>query len=98
GTVNFTYGIPHACVSIALQSRSSQTGEKEHPDAAYETIVGVVYDPFTDEMFTAVRGDKAKLNRKPIAVSKHDRLDEAIVSVGFSKTAATLEMMLPQFN
>src|SRR6266404_1364936 len=53
GTVNFTYGIPHACVSIALQRRNLEGGTRiskfrrpAHPDAAYETIVGVVYDPF----------------------------------------------------
>ncbi len=38
GTVNFTYGIPHACVSIALQQHL-ESGE-------FSTVVGVVYDPF----------------------------------------------------
>src|SRR5947209_12338746 len=46
GTVNFTYGIPHACVSIALQRRGS--------DGEFETIAGVVYDPFSNETFSAV--------------------------------------------
>src|SRR5687768_4346646 len=53
GTVNFTYGIPHACVSIALQHQTAEaTAEdlKSNPDAAFETTLGVVYDPFTDEM------------------------------------------------
>jgi myo-inositol-1(or 4)-monophosphatase len=98
GTVNFTYGIPHACVSIALQMRVATSRENDHPDAPYQTVLGVVYDPFTDDMFTAIRGSDARLNGKPIAVSKRDRLDEAIVSIGFAKSAASLEKMLPQFN
>ena len=55
GTVNFTYGIPHCCVSIALQVRDSKfkaPGSRfkgaAHSDAAYDTVVGVVYDPFCD--------------------------------------------------
>src|SRR5687768_2589134 len=101
GTVNFTYGIPHACVSIALQHQTAEaTAEdlKSNPDAAFETTLGVVYDPFTDEMFTAIRGEKAKLNGTAISVSERTRVDEAIVSIGFAKSTASLERMLPQFN
>jgi myo-inositol-1(or 4)-monophosphatase len=98
GTVNFTYGIPHACVSIALQERQEPKKEPVHPDAAFQTLVGVVYDPFTNEMYTALKGQAAKLNGKAIRVSTRTRLDETIVSVGFAKTAESLERMLPQFN
>src|SRR5437667_9976615 len=76
GTVNFTYGIPHCCVSIALQARilkhkvrSSRREVHTHSDAAYETFLGVVYDPFCHELWTAVRGGKACLNGKLISVS-----------------------------
>src|SRR5688500_13976849 len=47
GTVNFTYGIPHACVSIALQHRTSQSSAEDRADAAFQTTLGLVYDPFT---------------------------------------------------
>jgi myo-inositol-1(or 4)-monophosphatase len=97
GTVNFTYGIPHACVSIALQHRVAKP-KSGHPDAMYETTLGLVYDPFTDEMFTAIRGEKAKLNGKTIAVSDRTRVDEAIVAIGFAKSPANLKVMLPVFN
>ena len=59
GTVNFTYGIPHACVSIALQRRLAK--RNQYGDD-YETVVGAVFDPFTDELWTAIRGQVAKLN------------------------------------
>jgi len=98
GTVNFTYGIPHCCVSIALQIRSSKFKVSAYPDAAYETVVGVVYDPFCDELWTAVRGGTAGLNGRIIQVSERSRLDEAIISIGFAKYRTTLDQMLPVLN
>ena len=98
GTVNFTYGIPHCCVSIALQSGISKFKVPAYPDAAYETLVGVVYDPFGDELWTAVRGGRAFLDGKVIRVSRRKRLDEAVVAIGFAKGPATLRIMLPVFN
>ena len=68
GTVNFAYGIPHACVSIALQMRSPESRVQSPKsaraclDAEYVSIVGVVYDPFSDELWTAIRGQAARLN------------------------------------
>ena len=124
GTVNFTYGIPHCCVSIALQVRSAKfkvqgrkapsghaplrgskfnvSGSKSkvsaHLDAAYDTVVGVVYDPFCDELWTAVSGRPAYLNGKTICVSRRSRLDETIISIGFAKYRTTLNQMLPVLN
>ena len=91
GTVNFTYGIPHAAVSIALQMRNSRSSD-------YDTLVGVVYDPFCDELWTAVRGGSAMLNRRPIHASSRGRLNEALVAIGFAKRAHTLGRMMPTLN
>jgi myo-inositol-1(or 4)-monophosphatase len=85
GTVNFAHGIPHACVSIALQENE-------------QSVVGVVYDPFVDELFTAVRGQRAKLNGRPISVSKRAKLEQAIVFVGFAKNLFTMEQMFPMMT
>ncbi len=105
GTVNFTYGIPHACVSIALQRRVSGSGfrvsgsRKRAPsDSSFQSVVGVVYDPFTDELWTAIRGGPARLNGKVIRVSQRSKLNEAIVALGFAKQRFTLDRMLPTFN
>ena len=101
GTVNFTYGIPHSCISIALQRRKElvkpapKTMKGRLPTGDYETMLGVVYDPFCDELWTAVRGGPARLNGKPARASQRKRLDEAIVSVGFAKLEQTLNKMLP---
>jgi myo-inositol-1(or 4)-monophosphatase len=97
GTVNFTYGIPHACVSIALQGpadHKSSTGYKD----GYQTLVGVVHDPFCKEMWTAIRRGPARLNGKIIRVSRRRELREAIVSIGFAKTRQTIATTLPYFN
>jgi len=91
GTVNFTYGIPHACVSIALQTRASASAD-------FVTVVGVVYDPFCDELFTAMRGGPALLNGRRIHASRKKELAEAIVAIGFSKEEAALRENLPVFN
>lgn len=103
GTVNFTYGIPHACVSIALQSRAATppTTESESgalPWTAAQTVAGVVYDPFAEELWTAARGQSARLNGRRIRVSNRRRLGEAIASIGFAKDRRSLERMLPVFQ
>jgi myo-inositol-1(or 4)-monophosphatase len=97
GTVNFAYGIPHACVSIALQRRADLAGAAEFEDG-YQTLLGVVYDPFCDELWTGLRGQSAKLNGRNIHVSQHRKLGEAIVSIGFAKNHANLEATLPYFT
>ena len=96
GTVNFTYGIPHACVSIALQERTRRLVSSSESDG-HETLLGVVYDPFCNELWTAVRGRSARLNGKRIHVSRRSALAETIVSVGFAKSRKDLEANLPHF-
>jgi myo-inositol-1(or 4)-monophosphatase len=51
---------------------------------AYETAIGITYDPVRDEMFEAVRGQGATLNGAPIAVSSVDRLIDATAVTGFA--------------
>lgn len=106
GTVNFAHGIPHACISIALQQRRSDPAPKTTPrppgvrddDAWYETVAGVVYDPFADEWWSAMRGGPARLNGRVIRVSDRTRLGQCIVSLGFAKSSATLNHSLAIFN
>lgn len=85
GTVNFAFDIPHACVSIALQKRIEN---------AYGTIMGVVYDPFFDEIWTAAVGFPTQLNGKKIHVSQRAALSETVVSIGFAKLAENLKISM----
>jgi myo-inositol-1(or 4)-monophosphatase len=96
GTVNFAYGIPHACVSIALQVRTAKTSLVTR-HSSHITLLGVVYDPFQDELWTAIRGQAAKLNGRKIHASNRRDLAECIVTVGFAKDAESLEKSLPNF-
>ena len=82
GTVNFFYGIPHFCVSIALRFRG-------------EVIVGVIYDPIRNEIWSGERGQPSLLNGNPLRVSLRTNLAEAVVSIGLAKTSATIEAGLP---
>lgn len=70
GTTNFSAGIPVFAVSIGIEHNGTP-------------VVGVVYDPVLDELFTAVKGQGAFLNGTPIHVKENDRLDRAVVSTGF---------------
>jgi myo-inositol-1(or 4)-monophosphatase len=106
GTVNFASGIPHACVSVALQHeiarRPGSGGSRVRQDSGhwsgYRSVIGVVYDPFANELWTAVRGQPARVNGRIIHVTDRRTLGEAIVSIGFSDNRATLEQMRPVFN
>jgi myo-inositol-1(or 4)-monophosphatase len=105
GTVNFTYGIPHACVSIALQTKSVPRGRRASRaagagagDGGFESVLGIIYDPFCNELWTALRGQRARLNGTLIRASRRRRLDEAIIALGFAKERASMDYTLPTFN
>jgi len=90
GTVNYFFGMPHAAVSIALQVQSPESKAQ-----SYKTVLGVIYNPFTDELWTAMRGGPARLNGRVIRVSRRSRLEEAVIAMGFSKSRENLEKSLP---
>ena len=82
GTVNYFYGIPHFCTSIALRLRG-------------EIIVGVIYDPIRNEMWTGQKGDVSRLNGSRIHVSDRTELAEAVISIGLAKTSETIDKNFP---
>jgi len=53
-----------------------------------------VYDPNRNELFEAFRGGGAKLNGRSIRVSSRTEMGEAIVALGFSKNADSIEKCL----
>jgi myo-inositol-1(or 4)-monophosphatase len=85
GTVNFYYGIPHFCVSIALR-------EKE------EITIGVIHDPMVNETWTVKKGELARLNDKVISVSSRTRLEESILYVGPGKAEDSMKVGLKRFE
>jgi len=96
GTVNYFFGLPHAAVSIALQVQSPKS--KVQGRASHESVVGVIYDPFTDEIWNTTKGRPTRLNGKIVRVSNRSRIEEAVIALGFSKSQDNLEKCLPYFN
>ena len=82
GTVNYFYGIPHFCISIALRLHN-------------QISVGVIYDPVRDEMWAGQKGEVSRLNGSPIHVSNRAELAEAVLSIGLAKTGETINKNFP---
>ena len=70
GTTNFAHGVPIFGVSIAY----AQAGQLK---------IGVVYNPISDELFSAQAGQGAQLNGNPIQVSQADALESSLLVTGF---------------
>ena len=70
GTVNYAHHIPVFCVSIAYAFKGA-------------VILGAVYDPLRDEMFTAERGKGAFLNGGKIQASATTELQQSLLVTGF---------------
>lgn len=72
GTTNLMHDYQHSVVSLALCRQK-------------EIVMGIVYDPFHDELFSAVKGEGSFLNGKPIHVSSANKLSETIIGIGTAK-------------
>lgn len=87
GTTNFIKGYNHSCISVGILQDS-------------KPVFGCVYNPYTNETFTAHAGKGAYLNNKKIKVSENG-LDNALISFGtspyyadlFQKTMDTLNVV-----
>jgi myo-inositol-1(or 4)-monophosphatase len=85
GTTNFAHGLAGYCVSIGLYIQ----GQIE---------VGIIYDPLSDECFTAMRGHGAQLNGSSIQVSGCTDISRALVAAGFSADSRKNEIELARFG
>jgi myo-inositol-1(or 4)-monophosphatase len=79
GTVNFLFGIPQWCVSIALE-------ENEEP------VAGVVYDAMRDECWSGRTGELPRLNGADVRASGRHELKTALVATGFGYDTAVREV------
>ena len=69
GTGNFLHGIPHFCISIALERDG-------------EPVAALVYNPLTDDTYWAARGAGAYANHRRLRVSARTRLTHCILASG----------------
>lgn len=65
GTTNFIQGFPFCCISLALAVKN-------------EIIIGIVYNPIINQLFTAQKGEGAYLNNEKIQVSSTEDLEDAM--------------------
>jgi myo-inositol-1(or 4)-monophosphatase len=70
GTTNFAFGIPYFCISIALTQDN-------------EPILALIFDPLSDDLFCAQKGNGATLNGQKIAVATQRPLEKSLILVGF---------------
>ena len=69
GTTNLIHSFRHSAISLALAEGG-------------QAVFGVVYNPYTEECFTARRGGGALRNGVPIHVSDVSRLEDSLLSTG----------------
>lgn len=87
GTTNFVHRFPFVCISIGLT-------------IGKVPIVGVVYNPIIDEMFTAVCGRGAYLNGQPISSSSQSEIGNALLAaeVGVARDKETVDATTKRIN
>jgi myo-inositol-1(or 4)-monophosphatase len=78
GTVNFLFGVPQWCVSVAV-----------HDDEG--GVAGVVYDPIREELFAGTRGARPTLNGAEVRGSEQAELAPALIGTGFAYDAGVRE-------
>ena len=69
GTTNFMHGIPHFAISIALEREG-------------QLVAGIVYNPVSDDLFSAEKGHGAYLNNKRLRVAERREMSPALFATG----------------
>ncbi len=69
GTTNFLHGIPHFAISIGLEREG-------------QLVSALVYNPVTDDLFTAEKGHGAFLNNKRLRVAARKELGSSVIATG----------------
>ncbi len=85
GTTNYAHGIPFFGVSIALEGND-------------QPLVGVIYDPWHEELFTAAVGEGAHLNGRSIRVSSARTLRESLLATGAAYRSPLRERNLDYYR
>lgn len=85
GTVNYAHHHQQVGISIAFCLDG-------------ETQIAVVYNPFTDELFHAVRGQGAWLNDRPIQVSGKQDLRRSLVATGFPYHKESADLLMARLS
>lgn len=82
GTTNYLHGLGHYAVSIGLIAHAGCIDALGEPVAADTPVLGVVYDPNREEMFTAMQGVGAWCNGHRIQHAGASQLKDALIATG----------------
>jgi myo-inositol-1(or 4)-monophosphatase len=69
GTTNFMHGVPHFAISIALEREG-------------QLVAGVIYNPVTDDLYTAEKGHGAYHNNRRLRVTARKTLPPSLIATG----------------
>jgi myo-inositol-1(or 4)-monophosphatase len=91
GTTNFLHGIPHFAISIGLEREGS-------------LVAGLIYNPVTNELYTAEKGKGAFLNDRRLRVAVRKTLAESVIGTGlpnrgdsgFKRFLGECERLMPE--
>ncbi len=99
GTVNFYYGIPYFCTTLACYRKTAAMLDGLGLASLGDPLVGVTYAPLLDEMFIGIAGEGATLNNNKVEIREEDSLAESYVisAIGNApeKVNFTADYMLP---
>lgn len=85
GTVNYFYNMAGWSISIAIKDQQG-------------TVVGVVYSPTINSMFTAIRGEGSYLNGRKLKCNDPIELNRALIATGFAYRQELRKEQIKQFN
>jgi myo-inositol-1(or 4)-monophosphatase len=69
GTMNFMHGIPHFAISVALERQG-------------QIVAGIIFNPASDELYTAEKGNGAYFNDRRLRVAGRKKLVDSIIACG----------------
>ena len=78
GTFNFMNGVPQFAISVGYEEEN-------------EIKCGVIFNPITNEMFCAEKGNGAYLNNSRIRVSKKNKIKDALIVTGGPKVVSKIK-------
>jgi myo-inositol-1(or 4)-monophosphatase len=82
GTTNYLHGVGHYAVSIGLIAHAGAADAMGNPLLVDTPILGVIYDPNREEMFTGMHGVGAWCNGHRIQMAALSNLADALIGIG----------------
>lgn len=98
GTVNYYFELPYYCTCVACYHTPAfiGTGIDIHDASFFKgaiPLVGVVYAPYFDWMFSAASGQGATFNGKPLQIQTVPKIEESVIGISFGSNHRVIQQM-----